>query len=583
VTDDTGSLTGSGGLPVDQARQVEEVCDAFEAGWRTGDRPDIASAVADLPEPVRSAVLRELVELDVYYRRRTGEAPAAADYSGRFPDLDPDWLATAVAEPARTLPPLGAGTVFGDYELIEGVGRGGMGVVFKARQVSLNRTVAVKVLHGGGDRGRCLAEARAMARLHHPNIARVLEVARGDGPVFFSMEWYPGGTLAGRADEFAGRPHRAALVVERVARAVHHAHQRGILHRDLKPTNVLLDADGEPRVADFGLAVLLWEPDSAGAAGTPAFMAPEQLTGDVTVATDVHGLGAILYALLTGRAPFAADGGLEMLERVRASDPVPPSRLNPRVDADLDAVCRKCLAKDPADRYRSAADVADDLERYRLGLPTLALPLGPLARVARAVRQARAAADFRTLGPGLIGMAAFVLASNAAVFGLLRAAAAEAWVWAAVFASYVPLFALLARDRWADRGRHNPGRLHLWAIWAGHAAACAAVFVAHRIAAGPDFARGIETGYIGCAGMNALAFVMMGSLFAGRQYILGVTWAVGAVGMALALPWAPLIYAGLMAACSLTTALQLKSLGPDDDATADPGSSRSLSLAQETQ
>jgi len=189
-------------------------------------------------------------------------------------------------------------------------------------------------------------------------------------------------------------------------------------------------------------------------------MAPEQLTGDVTVATDVHGLGAVLYALLTGRPPFAAAGPRAVSERARAADPVPPSRLNPRVDADLDAICRKCLAKDPADRYGSAEEVARDLECYRLGWPTVARPLGPLGRVAHVVRQARAAADFRALGPGLLGMAAFVLASNAAVFGLLRAGAAERWVWAALFASYVPLFALLARDRLAAGGtcgRSGPG------------------------------------------------------------------------------------------------------------------------------
>ena len=584
--DPTVTLGGpGGGLPVEQALLLEAACDAFEAGWRAGSRPDVASAAAGLPEPVRPAAVRELVRLDVHYRRRAGESPSTGDYDSRFPGLDPDWLARAVeADPAAGVgpAPVAAGTVLGDYELIEEVGRGGMGVVYKARQVSLRRAVAVKVLRDGSDRDRCLADALALARLHHPNVARVLEVSRGDGPTFFSMEWCPGGTLADRLHEYAGRPGRAADIVERVARAVHHAHQRGVLHRDLKPANILLDEQGEPRVTDFGLAVLLSDPGTADVAGTPAFMAPEQLTGDVTVATDVHGLGALLYALLTGRPPFAAGDAREVLDRVRTADPVPPSRLNPRVDADLDAVCRKCLAKDRADRYRSAADVAEDLRRYRLGWPPLARPLGPLGRVARVVRQARAAADFRALGPGLFGMAAFVLASNAAVFGLLRAGAAEGWVWAALFASYVPLFALLARDRWAAGRRHNPGRAHLWAIWAGHAAASVAVFAAHRVAAGPDFARGIETGYVGCAGLNALAFVALGSLFAGRQYLLGLAWAVAAVGMGAALAWAPLAYAVLMAACSLLTALQLKALAPGDDPVTDPASPPSVPVAAET-
>jgi serine/threonine-protein kinase len=417
-----------------------------------------------------------------------------------------------------------------------------------------------------------------MARLRHPNVIRILEVGRGevgrgDGLPFFSMEWYPGGTLAGRVAEYVGRPERAARVVERVAAAVHHAHRRGLLHRDLKPANVLLDDKGEPVVADFGLAVALDGSDAAPArgAGTPAYMAPEQLAGEVTVATDVYGLGAVLYELLTGRPPASGPTLTAVLERVRAADPVPPARLNPRVDPDLDAVCRKCLARDPADRYATAADVAADLERVRLGLPPNARPCGPLGRIARLVRDARASGDFKALAPGLFAQAAFVLANNAAVFLLLRAGAAEGWVWGALLVSYVSLFALLARDRWADCRRHNPARAHLWSIWAGHATACVAVFAACRLAAGA-VARGIETGYIGCAGVNALAFVVMGSLFAGRQYLLGLAWAAAAVVMGVFLEFAPLVYAVLMAGCSLITGFQLKALDSDPDPPAvEPG------------
>ncbi len=308
----------------------------------------------------------------------------------------------------------------GDYELLEKVG-GNMGVVYRARQLSLPREVAVKLLlrAGAGHRERFRAEAEAMARLDHPHVARILEVSRSDGAAYFSMEWFPGGTLAARVAEFPSRPDRAAEVAERVARAVHFAHRRGILHRDLKPANILFDEFDQPRVADFGLAVQLAAAGDLGgeAAGTPAYMAPEQLTGEVTVATDVYGLGAVLYELLTGRPPHAAPTLAATLELVRAAAPAPPARLNPRVDPDLDAVCRKCLEADPAGRYGSAAEVADDLERYRQGRATVALPLGPLGRVAHAVRQARGAADFRAFAPGLFGMAGFTLASNAAVYG----------------------------------------------------------------------------------------------------------------------------------------------------------------------
>ena len=413
----------------------------------------------DLPaedDPAAAAVAEYLAA------REAGRPLETAEWLGRHPAQADDLLdflgeADGVAAGLRAFrgsarePDLRGDERFvGDYELLERVG-GNMGVVYRARQRSLPREVAVKLLlrAGAGDRERFRAEAEAMARLDHPHVARILEVSRCAGAAYFSMEWFPGGTLAARVVEFPPRPDRAAALVERVARAVHFAHRRGILHRDLKPANMLFDEFDQPRVADFGLAVPLAAAggQGGGAAGTPAYMAPEQLTGEVTVATDVYGLGAVLYELLTGGPPHAAPTLSATLERVRASAPTPPARLNPRIDPDLDAVCRKCLAADPAGRYGSAADLADDLERYRQGRATAALPLGPLGRVAHAVRQARGADDFRAFAPGLFGLAGVTLASNAAVFGLLRAGAAEGWVWAALLASYAPLFGMLRRDR----------------------------------------------------------------------------------------------------------------------------------------
>jgi hypothetical protein len=454
----------------------------------------------------------------------------------------------------------------GDYELLERVG-GNMGVVYRARQLSLGREVAVKVLlrAGTADRARFRREAEATARLRHPNIVRIFEVSRGDALPFFSMEWYPNGTLASRVAEFVRQPNWAAGVVTAIAHAVHHAHRRGLLHRDLKPANVLVDENDQPIVADFGLVVNLDGTSMAErrGAGTPAYMAPEQLTGEITVETDVFGLGAVLYELLTGQPPAIGATLPEILDHVRTAEPVAPRRLNPHVDPDLDAICMKCLAKDPGARYATAADVADDLERFRLGLSIRARPRGPLDRVGRLLREARGATDFRSMAPGLFAQAAFVLASNATVFALLRSGANELWVWAALMASYVPLFVLLARDRWTDRRQYNPARLHLWAIWTGHATACVGVLVSSRLTAGADFARGIETGYVGCAGVNTLAFVVMGSLFAGRQYLLGLAWSAAAVVMGVFLPLAPLVYGVLMAVCSLVTGLQLQALEPE--------------------
>jgi serine/threonine-protein kinase len=506
--------------------------------------------------------------------RDAGVPIPAADWLSRYPDLSGELRAfldeSSDVELLRALgrggfrePDLTTGERFlGDYELVEKLG-GNMGLVYRARQLSLPREVAIKLLARAGeaDRARFRTEAEAMARLNHPNIARILEVSRGGGPPFFSLEWFARGALDGRLGEYARHPARAAELVGQVARAIHFAHQRGVLHRDLKPANVLLDDAGRPAVADFGLAVVLADGRVAdrGTAGTPAYMAPEQLTGEVTVATDVHGLGALLFALLTGHPPFEGTRLTDVLDQVRTATPC-VARFNPRVDADLQAVCHKCLAKDPADRYPSAAALADDLKRWLNGELVEARRLGPLGRLTHVVRHARAAADFRGLGPGLVVQALLAFLPNAAVWGILRAGAAEAWAWLAVFASYVPLFVFLVRDWRRNRGRNPLGRRHLWSVTIGHAAACIAAVVALRLAAGPDAVQGFGTGYVACAAINALAFAAMGSVLAGRMYLFSAAWMAATIGMVVELSIAPLVYAALIGACSLLAGLQLRGL-----------------------
>ncbi len=275
---------------------------------------------------------------------------------------------------------------FGDYELLGVIGQGGMGVVYRARQKSLNRLVALKMIRAGGSPAeirRFRNEAELAADLDHPHIVPVYEVGEHEGRLYFSLKLIEGGSLAERADHLPADPERAARLVAVVARAVHHAHQRGILHRDLKPANILLDGAGQPHVTDFGLARRV-ESDSSltqsGAlVGTPSYMAPEQTTGQkgvVTTAADVYGLGALLYTLLTGVPPFRADTVTDTLLWVRASAPVPPRRANPKVDRDLEAIGLKCLEKEPRQRYSSAEALADDLERWLNGEPIRARPIG---------------------------------------------------------------------------------------------------------------------------------------------------------------------------------------------------------------
>jgi tetratricopeptide (TPR) repeat protein len=298
-------------------------------------------------------------------------------------------LAEAVSLPAS----------FGDYELLEKVGRGGMGVVYRARQKSLGRYVALKLCRAGvSDASAGLTrfhhEAAMIAQLDHPHVVPIHEVGEFQGVVFFSMKWLEGGSLDARLERCRADPRASATLLVAAGRAVHHAHQRGILHRDLKPSNILLDHAGNPHVTDFGLAkwgeaeVNLTQ--SGTLVGTPAYMAPEQAAGEnkaITTATDVYGLGAVLYALLTGRAPFVGRTVFETLQMVKDGEVERPVRSNPRVPRDLETICLKCLRRTPAERYESAAALADDLERWLRGEPIVARPAGRFERLTRWARR----------------------------------------------------------------------------------------------------------------------------------------------------------------------------------------------------
>ncbi|MFO0979317.1 MAG: serine/threonine-protein kinase [Planctomycetaceae bacterium] len=288
---------------------------------------------------------------------------------------------------------------FGDYELLEEIARGGMGVVYKARQVTLNRIVALKMILSGQLASseqirRFHTEAEAAATLDHPGIVPIFEIGEHEGQYFFSMAYMDGMSLSTRVRHGSMPPAEAALLTRKIAEAVDYAHAKGVIHRDLKPANVLLDAHGEPRVSDFGLARRLDDDSgltqSGVAMGTPSYMPPEQAAGrteDIGPLSDVYSLGAMLYCLLTGRPPFQSSNSTETLRLVQEQEPVPPRILDPMIDTDLETICLKCLEKLPSQRYASAKALAEDLDRFLNDQPILARPPGWLEKCSRWARQ----------------------------------------------------------------------------------------------------------------------------------------------------------------------------------------------------
>jgi serine/threonine protein kinase len=431
--------------------------------WRQGQRVP-AEAYLHMHPSLTTAPLEavDLVFNEFVLREELGETPTVEEFLWRFPDFapllrrqialhravlngnaapptDPDRLSTVTGEEeaGNGSPPAVAVT---GYEILSEIGRGGMGVVYKAHQRSLKRIVALKMIRDGvladpHAHNRFRREAEAAARLQHPHIVQVYEVGEQEGQPFIALEYVAGGSLAQQTQGKPQPPADAAALVETLARAVHHAHQAGIIHRDLKPANILLQIadcrlaiDGQdrdsgkspicnlqsaiPKITDFGLAKQLDTEggpatQSGAVMGTPGYMAPEQAWGQTPVQAigppaDVFALGVILYELLTGRAPFLGQNPMDTLQQLVSEEPVAPSRLQPRMPRDLETICLKCLQKTPARRYATAEALAEDLCRLRSGEPILARPVG---RTERLIKWARRR-------PALAGLAAVSLAAT---------------------------------------------------------------------------------------------------------------------------------------------------------------------------
>jgi tRNA A-37 threonylcarbamoyl transferase component Bud32 len=382
-----------------------------------GDLPPVEGFLAEHPELQTDERFVELICNEIALREAGGEAPSWQAYQQRFrqfasqlrrrfrppePPSGDETLPLARPPAPRDGP---AEERIPGYEILSELGRGTMGVVYRARHLKLNRVVALKMILSGAhadaeELTRFRAEAEAVAQLKHPNIVQVYDVGEHNGKPFFSLEFVEGGPLTRQLARRALKPRQAAELLETLARAMHSAHLQNIIHRDLKPANILLTPEGAPKIADFGLAKRLeddsGQTQSGSIMGSPSYMAPEQADGrlqDLGPATDVYALGAILYETITGRVPFKGATILDTLALVRGEEPIAPSRLQPGVPRDLETICLKCLQKEPAKRYESAADLADDLRRFLDGEPILARPMGRAERLWRWCRRNPAAAS----------------------------------------------------------------------------------------------------------------------------------------------------------------------------------------------
>ncbi len=430
----------------DDWRQREKTLDAFEAAWKRSPSPKLEDF---LPPNDKDCVslLVELARVDLECRRKAGLPATAEDYFQRFPQLTAagltpsdlldhaqdgavasgnqstapalvtaSWTTRSTPAPAEPLtagmPPL---SLDSNYEIQGELGRGGMGVVFKAWDRNLRRTVAIKMLlaahkFSAEHQARFIKEAQIVAQFHHPNIVQIYEIGGHGGWPYFVMEFVDGPKLSRKITENPLEPRDAARLVSTVAKAVQIAHEKSVVHRDLKTANILLSNEGVPKVTDFGLA---HHPDSdlttTGAVmGTPSYMAPEQAQGHtnaIDARTDIYALGVILYELTTGRVPFRAPTITATLQLVVASDPIPLRRLQPGIPRDLETICLKCLEKEPARRYPTAQALAEDLERFLNGQPIRARPVRWPERLKKWVRrEPRLAA--------LLGMLALLLVGS---------------------------------------------------------------------------------------------------------------------------------------------------------------------------
>ena len=468
----------------------------------------------------------------------TDESPTLPPAERRSPGTTADFFTKEPSDDdqQRILTNIEMPRAFGDYELLEEIARGGMGVVYKARQISLNRTVALKMILAGQLAGeeevnRFHTEAEAAANLRHPNIVAVHEVDQIEGQHFFSMDYVDGKSLSVLVKENPLAAKTAARYVRTIARAIHYAHEQGILHRDLKPSNILIDQNDQPQITDFGLAKRVQGNSDLTATGqvlgTPGYLPPEQAaaaTDQIGPASDVYSIGAILYELLTGRPPFRAETPLDTLMQVVDSQPVPPRLLNPNVPHDLETICLKCLEKRPDQRYRTAQELSGDLERYLNDEAIQASSINLLDRVTRALGQSRHDEHFKNWGLALIALGLTIFAAHLWMFAMEHVASGPLMrYWIPRSVMFIVLLAMLCYFRPQTLWPTNSAERLIWAVWIGYLFALGTTNVVLVV-------QGYEATeiYVFSSILSGFGFFVMGGHVWGGSYLIGAAFFVAA-------------------------------------------------------